>query len=889
MTKKNKKTTGKGRLDKYYQMAKEQGYRARSAFKLVQLNKKYDFLASSKAILDLCAAPGGWCQVAAKHAPVSSIIVGVDLMPIKPIHNVKTIQGDITTAKTASEIRKSLNKWKVDLVLHDGSPNMGQSWAQDAYSQAELVLASLKLATEFLMKDGWFVTKVFRSNEYNSVLWVLQQLFRKVEATKPSASRNASAEIFVVCQGYLEPKKIDPKMLDPKFVFGDLDTPAKQTDVFHKKLSKRPSRVGYEDGATLLHKTAPVVEFVTSKDPVPMLANFGAFTFDGDSAIFKTHRATTPEILTLCEDLKVLGKGDFKRLLRWRLVMAQFKDEQDGVKPKEAKVAPELTPEEIEANLTEELDARIEKLKAKKSKVARKEAERRAKLQRRIDAKMVLPEDRLDDQDESLFSLHSVKGDTALRTVTDSETPDGFEEDEPEEPAGSDDEPVDSENEENYAISVEESLDRMYEEYQERKGKARALKPVEDDDLHAEDAFNPARLQKKIPGFKPRVSGEPLASDDEDDDEDAESDSEMEVDTEGPANSLIVEEKEEPLSISRRAAMWFDQGIFKDIKEDEAEDADIQEMKKKIMEKSGVKLENEDSSSTPDAPEGEEPEVRLGPYFKSESGASPAHDSKKKRKNGIKPEPEVSDDEDNKRPKKPKRTGPEPLSRKQQLKQLKRSADGDGELDADEEQAKEGFEEVPMDNYLEDMDDDQRATALAIGSLMVNHKKMKQDIIDSAYNRYAFNDPGLPRWFTDEEAKHNQPTMPVTKDEVNAMKRRMREINARPIKKVAEAKARKKMRAVKKLESVKSQANAIAASATLKPGEKMQAIERLKKKAKLGKRPERKLVVSRKSGGVAGKSNDRGGGRVKRVDGRMKKEVRAKLRAGMKGKGKGRR
>ncbi|KAL5067798.1 hypothetical protein RYX36_018685 [Vicia faba] len=246
------KAKGKHRLDKWYHLAKESGYRSRAAFKLLQIDGKFGFLSSARAVLDLCAAPGGWMQVAVKHVPHGNLVIGVDLAPIAPMMLATSIQEDITRPECKSRIKKIMNQngcSAFDVILHDGSPNVGGAWAQEATSQNALVIDSVKLATQFLAPKGTFVTKVFRSRDYSAVVYYLKQLFEKVEVDKPIASRSESAEIHLVELKYKAPAKIDPCLLDYKHLFQASAQPqAKVVDVLRDNKQKRQGRTLYGFG-----------------------------------------------------------------------------------------------------------------------------------------------------------------------------------------------------------------------------------------------------------------------------------------------------------------------------------------------------------------------------------------------------------------------------------------------------------------------------------------------------------------------------------------------------------------------------------------------------------------------------------------------------------------
>ena len=180
-------------------------------------------------------------------------------------------------------------------MLNDGAPNVGTDWNLDAYMQIELSLYALKVATQVLRKGGTFITKVFRSKDYNSFLYILNQLFNKVESSKPSASRSQSSEIFMVCLGYKAPEYIDPKFLDPQYAFEDIDgvkgsgqqgeDNSNKITSLKKLLDKRRvNRGGYDDEATarnVLYVEADFIDFLESQDPFEYLTKFYAVSVFG--------------------------------------------------------------------------------------------------------------------------------------------------------------------------------------------------------------------------------------------------------------------------------------------------------------------------------------------------------------------------------------------------------------------------------------------------------------------------------------------------------------------------------------------------------------------------------------------------------------------------------
>lgn len=213
----------KDKRDMYYRKAKEEGYRARSAYKLLQIDEELDVFTNVTKAVDLCAAPGSWSQVLTAKLPPTPTrrIVAVDLQEMAPIAGVICVQGDITTEKTANEVIGRLGDVKAELVICDGAPDVTGLHELDEYVQHQLLLAALNITTFVLAPGGTFVTKMFRGPNTPFLVAKSELFFENVMIMKPKSSRNASMEAFMVCQNFRPPVGFIPSMVDPVCALDD--------------------------------------------------------------------------------------------------------------------------------------------------------------------------------------------------------------------------------------------------------------------------------------------------------------------------------------------------------------------------------------------------------------------------------------------------------------------------------------------------------------------------------------------------------------------------------------------------------------------------------------------------------------------------------------------
>lgn len=187
--------------DEYYNRAKQEGYRARSAYKLKQLDEQATLLDPGDTVVDLGAAPGGWLQVAVEAVGEQGTILGVDRQRIDPIDGVETVRGDITDAETIGEIRERVGA--VDVVLSDLAPDMTGEYEVDHARSVHLARQAFAVGDEVLTSGGNFAVKVFQGRDLADFEADLQEAFTSVRRVVPDASRDASSEVYLVGKGYL--------------------------------------------------------------------------------------------------------------------------------------------------------------------------------------------------------------------------------------------------------------------------------------------------------------------------------------------------------------------------------------------------------------------------------------------------------------------------------------------------------------------------------------------------------------------------------------------------------------------------------------------------------------------------------------------------------------
>ncbi|XP_047049921.1 pre-rRNA 2'-O-ribose RNA methyltransferase FTSJ3-like [Lolium rigidum] len=320
------KATGKLRQDKFYRLAKEQGYRSRAAMKLLQLDRSFSFLPTARAVLDLGAAPGGWVQVAVTDATAGALVVGVDLKPIWPIRGARLLREDITaTARCSAAVRRLMDSKGVtafDVVLHDGIGRNNKRKRDGAHKttrQSALVIDAVRLATMFLAPKGTFITKFIGPHDFTAIMFCLNQLFEKVQVAKLEASRSMLPEHYFVCLEYKAPAKIQLVLFDLNHMLN--------ASLKNKPRDEVRNSMETKSRGITMHGSFPswkawnagrALDFIWSEAQTmqELLVSFMGVSFeDPESLPIKNHELTTEEIQMFCENLDIQDKKNLKSYL----------------------------------------------------------------------------------------------------------------------------------------------------------------------------------------------------------------------------------------------------------------------------------------------------------------------------------------------------------------------------------------------------------------------------------------------------------------------------------------------------------------------------------------------------------------------------------------------
>lgn len=185
--------------DQYRRLAKENSYRSRAVYKLLQINKSYHILKNGMKVVDIGAAPGGWLQFASKITGKNGLVIGIDLKNIEAIPNVITIKGDVEDKQTLALILEFLGG-KADLVLSDLAPNVSGLWEIDHLKQIDLTRKAVEITKKILREEGNALYKVFQGEATSEFISDTRKNFSEVILTKPDASRKQSSELYLLCK-----------------------------------------------------------------------------------------------------------------------------------------------------------------------------------------------------------------------------------------------------------------------------------------------------------------------------------------------------------------------------------------------------------------------------------------------------------------------------------------------------------------------------------------------------------------------------------------------------------------------------------------------------------------------------------------------------------------
>jgi|TARA_R100000935_G_scaffold58355_1_gene95051 23S rRNA (uridine2552-2'-O)-methyltransferase len=188
--------------DVWVKKSREDGYRSRASYKLIELDNKDRLFRPGQTVVDLGAAPGGWSQVAVERVGDNGTVVASDILEMNPIAGVAFVQGDFTEQSVLDELLDLLGDRRADVVISDMAPNMSGMAAVDIPNAMGLVELALDMAQQVLKPGGVFVAKVFQGEGFDALLAEMRKSFGTVVSRKPDSSRARSREIYQVCKGF---------------------------------------------------------------------------------------------------------------------------------------------------------------------------------------------------------------------------------------------------------------------------------------------------------------------------------------------------------------------------------------------------------------------------------------------------------------------------------------------------------------------------------------------------------------------------------------------------------------------------------------------------------------------------------------------------------------